>query len=159
MSVKTRIIFVIILLVNSFSGMAQDGNPQDPKIYDPHQHKIIPDKVFEIGLPLLVLFLLANTLVAIFKIKADSRLREKAIDKGISEPALIALFGEDKKLSTLVYVKWFLILGALGISLLIIQASAAYFFQSPSGYFALGIITIFQSIALLVYYRILKKNR
>lgn len=152
---KTAIIALIILLVNGFAGFAQDTVRIAE--YDPHKHKIIPDKVFEIGLPLLVLFLIVNTLVAIFKIKAESRLREKAIDKGISEATLVALFGEDKKLGSLVYMKWFLVLGALGVSMLVIHLMAGYL-QAQSGYLGLGIITIFQAIAFLIYYRVLKNR-
>ncbi len=157
MSPRIKIGLLIIAVASGFSSLAQDTNRIIIDNYDPHKHKIIPDKVFEIGLPLLLLFVIANTIVSIFKIKAENRLREKAIDRGISEPSLIALFGEDKKLNTLVYVKWFLILGALGISLLIIHASEGYL-QGQSGYLALGIITILQAIALLIYYRILKNR-
>ena len=154
---KTAIITLIILLTNGLAALAQDSNRIIIDPWDPNKHKIIPDKVFEIGLPLLVLFLIVNALVAVFKIKAESRLREKAIDKGISEPTLVALFGEDKKLGTLVYMKWFLVLAALGVSLLIIHSFSAYF-QSQSGYLALGIISILQAIAFLVYYRVLKNR-
>ena len=153
---KTRIILLIILLANSLAGLAQDTS-RIIDVYDPNDHKIIPDKVFEIGLPLLVLFFIINAFVSVFRIKAENRLREKAIDKGISEATLIALFGEDKKLSNLVYLKWFLVLAALGISMLIIHALADYL-QSQSGYLALGIITILQAIALFIYYLILKKR-
>lgn len=154
---KTRILLLIILLVNGLAGLAQDTNRVIIKEYDPHNHKIIPDKVFEIGLPLLVLFLIINAFVAVFRIKAENRLREKAIEKGISETTLVALFGEDKKLGNLVYFKWFLVLAALGISLLIIHALSAYL-QSQSGYLALGIITILQAIAFFIYYLILKNR-
>lgn len=154
---KTRIILLIILLVNGFAGLAQDSTRLIINEYDPHAHKIIPDKVFEIGLPLLVLFLIINAFVAVFRIKAENRLREKAIDKGISETTLIALFGEDKKLGNLVYLKWFLVLAALGIALLIIHALSGYL-QSQSGYLALGIITILQAVAFFIYYLILKNR-
>lgn len=154
---KTRLISLIILLANGFTSLAQDSNRIIIKEYDPHNHKIIPDKVFEFGLPLLVLFLIINAFVAVFRIKAENRLREKAIEKGISEATLVALFGEDKKLGNLVYLKWFLVLAALGVSLLIIHGLTDYL-QSQSGYLALGIITILQAIAFFIYYLILKRR-
>ena len=152
MSIKSKFILLFLTLVTAVPAFSQENG-----IYDPEKHKIIPDKVFEIGLPMLFLFLIANTLVSIFKIKAENRLKEKALDKGISEPTLVSLFAEDKKLNNLTYLKWFLILAALGISLLIIHSFAA-FLQAKSGYLALGIITLLQAIAFLIYYRILKNR-
>jgi len=152
MSIKSKIILLMAALPASVPTFCQDSPP-----FDPHLNKVIPDKVFEIGLPLLFLFLIANTLVSIFKIKAESRLREKALDKGISEPTLVALFAEDKKLNNLVYLKWFLVLAALGVSLLIIHSMASYL-RAQSGYLALGIITLLQAIAFLIYYCILKNR-
>jgi hypothetical protein len=154
---KSKIISLGILSITSLSAWTQEVNRTITNGYDPHENKIIPDKVFEIGLPLLFLFLIANTLVSIYKIKAENRLKEKAIDKGISEPSLITLFAQDKKLDALVYIKWFLVLSSLGIALLIIHFLAGYL-QSGSGYLPLGIITIFQALAFLMYYRLLKKR-
>jgi hypothetical protein len=157
MSFRLKIIGFFLLFMSSLAGFSQDVNRTLGNGYDPHEHKIIPDKVFEIGLPLLFLFLIANTLVSIFKTKSEYRLKEKAIDKGISENALIALFAEDKKLSSMVYIKWFLVLAALGVSLIIIYSFASYF-QLRSGYLALGIITLFQAIAFLIYYQMIRNR-
>jgi hypothetical protein len=154
---KLKIVSLGLLSLSSMSSWAQEVNRTISNGYDPHQHKIIPDKVFEIGLPLLFLFLIANTIVSVFKNKAENRLRERAIDKGISESSLVALFRQDKNLDALVYIKWFLVLSALGISLLIIHFFARYF-QSQSGFLALGIISLLQALAFLVYYNLLKKR-
>jgi len=137
--------------------------PQDtikrvlPPGYDPHYDKIIPDKVFEIGLPLLVLFLISNAVVNIFKIRAENRLKEKAMDKEISEPTLIALFASDKSLIKYSYLKYFLILAALGISFLIIQLLANNY-ALKSGYFAVGIMALCMSFAFLIYYNIIRNK-
>jgi len=125
--------------------------------YDPDKLKIIPDKVFEIGLPLLFLYLVANTILTIFRIKAENRLKEKAFDKGLSEQTLLTLFAQDKKMERLLYLKWFLVLAALGISLIYIHLLAE-FVHIRSGYLALGMITLMVSLAFLIYYRILRKQ-
>jgi hypothetical protein len=148
---------LILLLFSSISTFAQEVNHTLPNDYDPERHKIIPDKVFEIGLPLLFLYLIANTFVTIFKTRAENRLKERAIDKGLSETALISLFAEDKKISHLVYIKWFLVLAALGVAMVIIHVFAGYF-QSRAGYLPLGIILLLQSLAFLIYYRILRNT-
>ena len=159
MKQKLRILFSLTFLCFlQHLAFAQDTLRRTlPPGYDPHHDKIIPDKVFEIGLPLLVLFLLANALVAVIKIKEDNRLKQKAMDKGMSEATLIALFSEDTSLTRYQYVKWFLILLALSLSFLSIQLLAS-FFQLQSGYWALGIIFLFMSFAFLIYYKLLRKR-
>ena len=124
---------------------------------DPHYNKVIPDKVFEIGIPLLAIYLVANTIMSIFKIKAENRLKEKALDKGISEETLIALFHNDKKMEKFVYLKSCLVLAAVGISFIYIHL-LDQFTQIRGGYLALGIMTLFISIAFFIYYRIIRKQ-
>jgi hypothetical protein len=89
---------IITSLCISVVSVAQDITGTPP--YHP-EDKIIPDKAFEFGVPLLVLYLIANTIMSIFRIKAENRLKEKALDKGISEATLIALFQDDKKMARL----------------------------------------------------------
>jgi hypothetical protein len=147
---------VVCLFASAVSAQA-NVNHQLPAGYDPAAGKIIPDKVFEIGLPLLVLFLLANTIASVVRTKADARLKEKAIEKGISEQALIALFGDDAKLQKLVYLKWFLVLAALGVSIIYIHL-LAQFGRMASGYMAVGVISLCLSISFLIYYRIIRNK-
>ena len=62
------------ILIGILSVAAQDSTGQqqaDPTgavitqtTYDPHLQKIIPDKVFEFGVPFLLIFLLLNTVVS-----------------------------------------------------------------------------------------------
>jgi hypothetical protein len=143
--------------VSNFS-FAQDTISRTlPPGYDPHYDKVIPDKIFEIGLPLLVLFFLANAIVAVIKIKEENRLKQKAIERGISEPTLIALFSEAKFPAAYQYLKWFLVLLALGLAFLSIQILAT-FYQLKSGYWALGILFLFLSFSFLTYYNFLRKR-
>jgi hypothetical protein len=119
--------------------------------------KAIPDKVFEFGIPVLLIFLVINALVTIFRIRAEAKLKEKAIDKGISEPTLVELFREDKNIIKYGYLKWFLLTAAIGISLLYIHF-LDQFVKMSSGYLSLGVISLFVSIALFIYYRIIRKK-
>lgn len=145
------IICTVIVIMSSLSVQAQITD-------DPDRNKIIPDKVFEIGAPLILLFLIVNSIISIFRIKSEARLKEKALDKGISEATLIELFREDKVMMRNNYLKWFLVLAALGISMIYIHMLDQYV-RMKSGYLALGIITLFVSIAFLIYYRIIRKQR
>jgi hypothetical protein len=128
------------------------------KNYDPHGNKIIPDKVFEFGVPLLLIFMVLNTIVTIFKMRSEAALKEKAMDKGISESTLIELFREDKQMVKNTYLKWFLVLAAIGIALIYVHMLHQYV-KISSGYFALGLISLLISIAFLIYYRIIRKQR
>src|SRR5688572_10486746 len=123
-----------------------------PEGYDPHHHKLIPDNVFEIGLPLLFLFMLVNSIVTIFKIRAETRLKEKVLDKQVSDTALVTLFSEDKSLAKYGYLKWFLILAALGIAFIIIPLAPG------QGYVPLGLIFLLLSFAFLTYFLIIRNK-
>jgi hypothetical protein len=123
----------------------------------PDENKIIPDKAFELGVPLLLIFIIINAVITIFKIKTEARLKEKALDKGISEPTLIELFRDDKVMTRTAYLKWFLVLAAFGIALIYIHMLDQYVHMS-GGYLALGTIALFLSIAFFIYYRITRKQ-
>ena len=123
----------------------------------PHENKPIPDKVFEFGIPVLLILLVFNSMTAIFRIRSESRLKEKAIDKGISEPTLVTLFSEDRSMLKYSYLKWFLVLAAIGISLMYIHF-LAQFGKMSSGYLSLGVISLLVSVAFLIYYRIIRKK-
>jgi hypothetical protein len=157
MSLKNRIVTFFLCFVSCLPAFSQQVNHTLANDYDLDGNKIIPDKFFEIGVPFLFLFLLANVLVSFLKTKTENRLKEKAIDKGISEATLLALFTEDQRLNKMVYFKWFLVLTALALSLFTIH-SFATLLRANSGYLALAIISLFQGIALLIYYRILRSR-
>jgi len=136
---------------------AQDTTIHNTLPYDPHLHKLIPDKVFEFGIPMLFLFLLLNTIVTILKNRADQHLKLKMVEKGIAEETLIQVFKESNAVLKLQPLKYFLFCSSLGISLIIIHFCKDYL-VNQSGYFALGIILLFTSIAFFIYYRILQNK-
>jgi len=128
------------------------------RVYTTVGEKIIPDKVFEFGIPLLLIFLVLNTIISIFKIKAEVTLKEKALDKGVSEATLIELFRGDRNMAKHIYLKWFLVLAAIGLALIYVHI-LHQFVRMSSGYLALGFISLFVSIAFLIYYRIIRKHQ
>ncbi|MEP7371837.1 MAG: hypothetical protein ABI675_00525 [Chitinophagaceae bacterium] len=153
---KKILITGIVLFIN-FICLAQ-GNPETHILdYDPDKLKIIPDKVFEIGLPLLFIFLLLNTIVTVLKNRAEQQLKLKMIEKGVSEETLIKIFQESNAIARLQPLKWFLFSLAAGISLLIIHFSRDYL-VNQSGYLAIGIFLLFISAAFLIYYTILSRK-
>lgn len=136
---------------------AQDSVVHNTLTYDPDKLKLIPDKVFEFGIPMLFLLLLLNTIVAVLKNRADQQLKLKMVEKGIADETLIQIFKESNAVLKLQPLKYFLICSSLGISFIIIHFCKD-FLVNQSGYFALGIILILTSIAFIIYYNILQKK-
>jgi hypothetical protein len=154
---KSHYILTIAFLMIATISTAQDTVVHNTLSYDPDKLKLIPDKVFEFGIPMLFIFLLLNTVVTVLKNKADHQLKLKMLDKGIAEETLIQVFKESNAVLKLQPLKYFLICLSLGLSFIIIHFCKD-FLVNQSGYFALGIILILTSIALFIYYRILQNK-
>lgn len=113
---------------------------------------IIPDKFWEMLVPVVLIFVLLNIIVTILKNVADNRLKQKLIDKGISDDNLVQIFKENNKLSKLRPLKYFLFSLALALSFLTIYLLEDYL-DNQSGYLAVSIILFFTSIAFFIYYK------
>jgi hypothetical protein len=151
-----KIITTVSSLVTGFLCFAQNTVEAQTLNYDPDHHKIIPDKVFEIGMPLLFLYLLLNTIVSVLKNRAEAKLKLKLLEKEVSEETLIKIFNESNAIVKLQPLKWFLFTLAISISLAIIHVSRNYLIGS--GYLAIAILLFFLSISFYVYYHILSKR-
>ena len=144
------------LLINFFC--RTQGNPETHILdYDPDKLKIIPDKVFEIGLPFIFIFLLLNAIVTVLKNRAEQQLKLKMIEKGVSEETLVQIFKESNAIGRLQPLKWFLFSLAAGLSLFVIHFSRNWL-VNQSGYLAIGIFLLFTSAAFFIYYNILSKK-
>lgn len=147
----------LILLLSLIASVAQAQTVAETVPYDPHLHKIIPDKVFEIGIPVVLIIVLINALVAILKNRAEHQLKMKMIERDISEEALVNIFRESNAFRVLQPLKWFVFGTALALAFFIIHFIRDYL-VAQSGYLALGIILLCVSIAFLIYYRILSSK-
>jgi hypothetical protein len=151
----------IIVLISLFSAplflAAQDGDAARQLNYDPHAMKVIPDKVFEFGIPMLLIFLFLNTIVVVLKNRAEHQLKLKMIDKGVSEESLVKIFRESNAIVKLQPLKWFLFALATGVALLIIHLSRSWL-ASQSGYLAVSILLLCNAAAFFTYYKILSKK-
>ena len=163
-----KITLAFILMIQTCLLAAQDSTGQqqaDPTgavitqtTYDPHLQKIIPDKVFEFGVPFLLIFLLLNTIVTVMKNRAEHQLKLRMIEKGVSEETLIKIFGQAGNLAALQFLKWFLFMAATGIALLVIHFLKTYL-TNQSGYLAIGIILLLNAVAFIMYYNILTRKK
>lgn len=152
-----RLFIAILFFLSSAGAHAQDKIETRGLDYDPDKFKIIPDKVFEMGIPLLFLFFVAQALMSFAKMRAENRLKLRIIEKGVSEETLVEIFRESNAIAKLQPLKWFLFSMATGLALMIIHFSRAFLVNS-SGYFAVGIILLLNAAAFAAYYHILSKK-
>jgi hypothetical protein len=149
-------LFVILATVSTF---AQDVVEHNTLNYDPHRDKVIPDKVFEIGIPFLIIFLLLNAIVTIIRNRAEHQLKLRMIDKGVSDETLVKVFRESNAVQSLQPLRWFIFSAALGFAFLIIHLMREYLLEHGGGYLPVAIILFLTSIASLIYYRLLQKRQ
>jgi len=154
---QRKILITMGVLLSNLICFAQDNGETHTLNHDPENLKIIPDKFFEIGIPLLIIFILLNTLIAILKNRAEHQLKLKMIDKGVSEDALIKIFKESNLMAKLQPLKWFLFTFSTAIALLCIHFTRS-FLINQSGYLAVCVFLLFISAAFIIYYNILSKK-
>lgn len=152
-----RLGVTFLTMMGSAASFAQDTAVNTAIPYDPHLHKALPDKVLEIGLPLLFLYLLLNTVAAVLRSRSDARLKATMIERGVSEETLVRIFSKSDVLLKLQPLKFFLYSLALGVSFVYLHFSTP-FIGNGGGYFGLGIILLFTSLAAYIYYRILQRK-
>lgn len=153
---KKKLITITCFCIISILCFAQDTTSTTLN-YDPEKFKIIPDKVFEFGVPLLIFFLLLNSIVSILKNRAEHQLKMKLVEKDVSEETLLKIFKESNAINKLQPLKWFLFTLATGIALLIIHFFRNYLINQ-SGYLAIGIFLLFIAAAFFIYYNILSRK-
>lgn len=119
--------------------------------------KIFPDKLTEMLVPLVFLFLVLNLLVTVLKNRAELRLKERMVEKGISEEALAEIFGDAKAMRRMQPLKWFLFTLANGLVLVLIHFLQAWL-AGQSGYLAAGLILLFNATAFFIYYRLISRK-
>jgi len=116
---------------------------------------LLPDKFFEFGVPLLVVFLVLDAVVSLLKLRGEVQLKKTAIEKGVSEEGLARLFAASDRVGRLQPLKWLLLALSVGLSLVLI-----YFLRSflglGSGYLVVGIVLVFAAGGFYSYYRILE---
>lgn len=147
-----RAILILLCCAAVFATVAQGATHR----LDPDQSKIFPDKLTEMLVPLLFLFIMLNLLVSVLKNRAELRLKEKMVEQGISEEALVNLFGDAKAMRRLQPLKWFLFALANGLALILLHFWR-HWLAGQSGYLAMGLILLFNAVAFYTYYRLISK--
>lgn len=146
---------ILTLLLHAAAYAA--GAQETAQGFDPEESKIFPDKLTEMLVPLLFLFLLLNMLITVLKNRAEARLKERMVDKGISEEALVKIFSDANTMYRMQPLKWFLFAFANGLALVLLHF-CRHWLAGQSGYLAMGLVLLFNAAAFLIYYRRVSKK-
>jgi hypothetical protein len=106
-------------------------------------------EIFELCIPVLLILAILYAVVSIFRIKAENKIRQQLIDKGIPDDTLKQMLMNGNQRIRLETLKWGLIIGCTGIGLYICQ-----FFTFSFITFAILFVSI--SFALLIFYFLTK---
>jgi hypothetical protein len=158
MKIKESLLVIPFLLLTALCN-AQDTLVQNTQT-NTDKLKVIPDKVFEFGLPMLFLIILLSIIVTVLKNRADHQLKLKLIEKGVADETLIQIFKESTTILKLQPLKYFFLFASLSISFFIIHFTYEErdISANQSGYYSLGVIFLLTSIAFIVYYKILQRK-
>ena len=109
------------------------------------------DRQFLAGLAaLFVVYLISSFLLTIIKSFQEFRLKSKLIDRGVPENVVKQFIHPSVKDSKTQAIKWFLVLTALGIGLIIINLT------QPVGFHSAAIMAFSIAFSFLAYYYVIK---
>jgi hypothetical protein len=133
--------FIITTAIASTANAQSDGSPNMTG------HNGVLEIIGTIALVAIVMF----SILQMIKYLMDYRLKNKIIDKGISEELASSLLHVDPNESKNINIKWFAILAGLGTALTII------YYTLPLGIHSLAIMAFCISASFLGYYLFLRK--
>ena len=134
-----KIIRVLILLILPFAANAQDGDSMDRE-------------VFRACSAIFVVILFMAFILAILKWILEHRLKNKIVDKGISENLVTSILQTTTKQDGNANIKWFTILAGIGAGLTIVN------YTLPLGIHSLAIMFFSTAASFLGYYFFVKKT-
>ena len=136
----------IISFLTPVISIAQDQTP-------PYDRSFTQSfEIFELCIPVLLILAGLYAVVSIFRIKAENKIRQQLIDKGIADDTLKQMLMNGSERIRLETLKWGLITGCTGVGLLI-----CHFY--PFSFITFAILFVSISSALLIFYFLSQKYR
>jgi hypothetical protein len=105
---------------------------------------IDPD-VYRVGVVILIIIIGLAFLLTILRNILDHKLKNKMLDKGISDELVTSILQRDSQSTKNISIKWFLVLLATGIGLFITKR------YLPLGIHSIGIMAVCIAVAFLGY--------
>ena len=120
--------------------------------YDPmRDSSYVFDLTHVVG-TLIAVFLITTFILSLIKLYFDHRIKNRMIDKGVSENVVSQLLQPDKKDNSNIAIKWFIIFAGVGVGLTLINV-----FQ-PFGIHSLAIMSFCIAAGFLGYYYFTKRS-
>jgi hypothetical protein len=141
---KYKLIVFAVFILLSCSSNAQRTNAE-------LQHGRIIDQLFEIGVPALLIMVVLYTITQLVKVRADKKIRESMIGKGISDETIVFLAKNANKRLRLEYLKWGLIAGYTSVAFLLSEFITF-------GFITFALVFAAVAAALLTLYLLSKKE-
>ena len=110
------------------------------------------EDVFNVSATILVLIVLLAFIITIVRQVFENKIKNKIIDKGISESQIEAIFQANSGDAKYVNIKWFMLLTGLGLGLIIIH------YTMPLGVHSLAIMVFSLALSFLGYHYFLQKK-
>lgn len=112
----------------------------------------INEEVAQVSAAIFVLGMFMYFIISVLKRILEHRLKNKIIDKGISESIAASILESNSGESKNANIKWFAILAGIGIGLTAVN------YSQPLGFHSLAIMAFSISLSFLGYYFFVKKN-
>lgn len=112
----------------------------------------IDSEVFKVSATIFLIALFMMFIIVILKRIMDYRLKNKIVEKGISETVASSILQTNPTEDRNINIKWFCILAGLGAGFTII------YYTLPLGIHSLAIMTFCVSASFLAYYFFLKQS-
>jgi len=136
---------IVIVMLFSIAVKAQSN-------YDPFRDNAYILDMSHIFATLVVIFLITTFILTLVKLFFDHRIKNRMIDKGVSENVVSQLLQPDKKDNSNIAIKWFIIFAGIGVGLTLIDV-----FQ-PFGIHSLAIMSFCIAAGFLGYYYFTKRT-
>ena len=140
-----KIIKAVLLLLTPFVINAQGGETSFQETY-------VDREVFRISATIFTVILFMVFLLAILKWILEHRLKNKIVDKGVSENLVASVLQTTTKQDGNATIKWFAILAGTGAGLTIVN------YTLPLGIHSLAIMFFSTAASFLGYYFFVKKT-
>ena len=139
---------IITLVTVIFAGFAANAQENDNPRYYTH----IDPEIFKICATILAVALFMIFILTIMKRVFEYRLKNKIVDKGISDNIASSILQTSAPDDRHMNIKWFAVLAGIGVGLTII------YYTQPLGIHSLAIMAFSISLSFLGYYFFIKQS-
>jgi hypothetical protein len=134
-----KIIATMVMALAIITAQAQNGNGSRHSFQIDHE-------VFRITATIFFVYLLMNFLLTILNRVLEYRLKNKIVDKGITDSVALSILHTNKKEDKHISIKWFALLTGLGIGFIVINYSL------PLGFHSLAAMSLSIAAGFLGYF-------